>query len=243
MTIKRGDTVVRSPGYYPVGTRQNTATVYFGTYCLGFIFWLAGVLCWFFVRPGDVRRTLLTIFFFSNAIFIVPAAYPPTHLFYSATLARSLTWLLIPIYFHLHWYFPQRLGALNPGVIIALYYVGFAMAVAEMFHTLPDISPNIALFLAFGSSVILLLVHAWRSPEQRGDIILMAVSGIAYLAGSILFFFTGRVSEPGRIGIRRYHFFAACACRLSVCADAQTHGRDGNAFQPPGDGDHLRAGR
>ncbi len=188
LIIKRGDTVVSVAWDLPGWNLAENRARLFGTYILGFIFWLAGVLCWFFVRPGDLRRTLLTIFFFSNAIFIVLTSVASSHLFFSATLARSMTWLLIPIYFHLHWYFPQRLGALNPGVIIALYYVGFAMAVAEMFHTLPDVSPIVAMTLCFGSSIILLLVHAWRSPEQRGDIILMAISGIAYLAGSLLFF-------------------------------------------------------
>lgn len=78
---------------------------------LGWIFGIAGLLNYLSVRPKDARRRLLTVFYCFTAILLVTSTIVGrTRLWEASLVGRTTLWLSIPVYWHLHWIFPEHIS-------------------------------------------------------------------------------------------------------------------------------------
>jgi signal transduction histidine kinase len=78
---------------------------------LGWLFGIAGLLNYLSVRPKEVCWRLLTVFYCFTAILLVTSTMAGRMRLWEASLVgRTTLWLSIPVYWHLHWIFPERLS-------------------------------------------------------------------------------------------------------------------------------------
>lgn len=143
---------------------------------LPYVFWLIGTAALFLIKPGDTSEYLLVAFNYLTAVWLVTGIVSNTAYWHSAVIMRMAVWLCVPVYWHLHWHFPMSLGRLSPPLIGGLYLIAGALAVAEWFQKLPISLYLLAFLLAILGSVVLLVVHAIRRPEQRRDLMLLALA-------------------------------------------------------------------
>ena len=148
---------------------------------LPFAFWLAGVIATLLVRPKEIRRFLLILFFYLLAIAVSTGAISPYGNLYSSQILHSMVWLLIPVSWHLHWLFPHPLGPSPNRVLWGMYILAGLMAVAEWYGILPSPAYLVGFILALVNSVILLIIHIVSQPGQRRGAILL-LGGIALVA-------------------------------------------------------------
>jgi signal transduction histidine kinase len=162
----------RFPGF-------NTAEFYgrfFNIWVLAYIFWFAGSVVELSVRPRDIRRSLFIAASYLTALWLILGSLSATHIFGSPILLRAITWLLLPVYLHLHWVFPLPFRELPRPLWILFYAVCFSLAVAEMFQLPPKSLYYTAFLVALAGSLLLEVLHFVKQSSQRRDILLLAAS-------------------------------------------------------------------
>ncbi len=150
---------------------------------LAFFFWLAGTVTLLNLRPKDERWYLIIAFNYLIALILAfGSGVSFYHTWGSAILLRSVVWLCLPVFLHLHWVFPYPFRPLPRGLLWAAYSSAAFLAVAEWFQLLPRGLFNLGFLAAFGGSVILLVLHAILQPETRRDLgLLLTIALIAFL--------------------------------------------------------------
>ena len=170
---------------------------------LPYFFWLAGLGTVLVIRPVDIRRQLLIVFFYLTALWLMLGTTGGSHLWYSAVIFRALIWLTIPVYLHLHWVFPAPLAKLPTKAWWPLYALAGALAVAELIQRLDGNLYPIGLLIALGGSLVLLALHFILRKSQRRDIgILIILALLAFLPTLLLLglWVTARPSPVTAIG-------------------------------------------
>lgn len=143
---------------------------------LAYFFWLFGTLTLLLVRPRDERWRLLITFNYLTAIWLSAGGVSLSHLWNSALILRSTLWLAIPVYWHLHWVFPQPLGHLPARGWWVLYFIGGVFATLQWLQILPSGIYFFVLLLAIMGSVGLLVAHYVLPPNRRRDLSIMIVA-------------------------------------------------------------------
>lgn len=142
---------------------------------LPYMFWAAGTASLFFVRPRDIRWRTLTAYFYLTAVWVATGLVSAGSIWYSPIIMRMAIWMCVPVYLHLHWVFPRPLGNL-PGWFIWVVYLGaLGMAGLEWFQVLPQPAYFLALVIAGGGSIALLVIHAIRQPDERRGLMVMGI--------------------------------------------------------------------
>jgi signal transduction histidine kinase len=153
---------------------------------LAYAFWVAGTVTLFFFRPKDTRWRLLIAFNFLTALWLAAGSgVSRWHIWESAIVLRSVVWLCLPVYLHLHWVFPKPLGRLPAFVLWGLYVIATILAVAEWFLLLPPSAYYLGFLVAVVGSALLFGAHFILRPEQRQDIRLLAAIGLLAFVPSI----------------------------------------------------------
>jgi signal transduction histidine kinase len=188
LLIQRGDAAspITVPWVFP-GFTLNEALIRFNSqWWLAYVFWIAGTLTLFFLRPKDTRWRLLIAFNFLTALWLAAGSgVSRSHLWESALVLRSAIWLCLPVYWHLHWIFPKPLGRLPVFISRLIYFLAFILAGVEWFQLLPPSAYSLGFLLAVAGSVVLLGAHFIFKPEQRRDINFLVISGALALVPSI----------------------------------------------------------
>jgi signal transduction histidine kinase len=149
---------------------------------LAVVFWVVGELSLVLVRPKDARWRLLGAFYFITALWLAASINSTTHIWQSAIVLRMAVWLSVPIYWHLHWVFPQPLRRLPAFVWPALYGAALLLAAAEWFQLLPSQLYTLGFLLALGGTLILLVARLLLRHEQRRAVgWLVAAAALAFL--------------------------------------------------------------
>ncbi|RPI24129.1 MAG: hypothetical protein EHM70_21645 [Chloroflexota bacterium] len=143
---------------------------------LPYLFWAVGTAVLFLIRPRDTLWRLLVAFNYLTAVWLIAGIASGTALWHSAIVMRMAIWLCWPVYWHLHWHFPKALGRLSAYLVWGLYVIAGLIAVSEWFQVGPSSLYALGFALALLGSVILLIVHAVRLPEQRRDLSLLALA-------------------------------------------------------------------
>ncbi|MGE5223363.1 MAG: GAF domain-containing sensor histidine kinase [Omnitrophica WOR_2 bacterium] len=186
ITVLRNNQRATVPWTYPGQNYGETVSRILNPFWLSYIFWGFGTAVFLLVRPKDSRWRLLIYFNYITAVWIIAGALSNTHLWNSAIVLRMALWMSIPIYWHLHWIFPQPLGRLPKVVIAGIYLAGLGLTIAQLYERLPASSYTIAFLLAASGSLLLLFLRALLHPEQWRDLRLVLFSVTAVFFPMIL---------------------------------------------------------
>lgn len=163
---------------------------------LAYFFWLFGTLTFLLVRPRDERWWLLILFNYVTAIWLCVGGLSLWHTWNSALILRSTLWLALPIYWHLHWVFPQSLGPVPARGWWILYFFGALLATLQWLQILPGSLYYLVLLLAILGSVGLLVAHSILQPDRRRDLSIMILAvGLAILP-AVTIALIGLIAEP-----------------------------------------------
>jgi signal transduction histidine kinase len=154
-------------------------------------FWLVGSFVLLFMQPRDERWRILIVFSFITALWIaigLPAVYQVS---YSSIFVHVISWLMIPVYLHLHLLIPAPLGKRNRYILIsALYIVASIVAVAELFQVVPRFIYLLAILVAGLGSIIILGYRSFFLPSSADRLasrLMLAGVSLALGPGIILF--------------------------------------------------------
>ncbi|GAB4579469.1 MAG: hypothetical protein Fur0022_22070 [Anaerolineales bacterium] len=155
---------------------------------LAIVFLIAGSFTAFFIRPQNTTWNLLLAFNFIMAVWMATGSGPSqAHIASSALVLRSLTWLMIPVFLHLHWVFPQPLGSLPHPLFWSVYLLAFGLAVIQWFQAIPANFFFFGFLVAAGGSLVILLVKFIWKQDQRQEIRFLGYSLAVILIPSLLF--------------------------------------------------------
>lgn len=131
-------------------------------------FWMAGTAVLFFLRPCNTLWRMLIAFNYLTAVWIaagIPSVY---HIGTAVPVLRFATWLLIPVYLHLHLLAPRPLfDRAHRYLVPLLYLLGGGMAVLQIRFAISSAAHNSALLVALLGSVGLLLFRLARGGRRE----------------------------------------------------------------------------
>ncbi len=172
---------------FPGPTQDAIVDLVFNQSWLAYIFWFAGSLTLFLVRPKDERWRLMIGFNYLTAIWVITGGLSLYHLWESATISRMAVWLCVPVYLHLNWVFPKPFFKRPTLVVWGSYIIAIAFAIAEWFQILHANLYYSGFLFAIAGSVILLILHAVLQPEVRRDLRLLLIAALLALLLPIIF--------------------------------------------------------
>ncbi|HRN50246.1 MAG TPA: hypothetical protein PLC52_04440 [Anaerolineales bacterium] len=140
------------------------------TWWLSYVFWFAGAIIYFHVRPQDVRWRLLVVFCYVTAVWLMAGSLSRYVVFFSPVVFRTGIWLSLPVYLHLHWNFPRPFPRLPRLVWAALYAIGIGFAILQALGRLDPNWFGYALFVAVVGSLLMLLVRFFANRAERREV-------------------------------------------------------------------------
>ena len=191
ITVRRGDQPVTVPWIFPGPNKNELRARFINLWWLAFIFWFFGMLIQVFIRPKDTRWRLLTAANYLTAIWFITGSLSAFHLWGSSIILHAVAWLMLPVYLHLHWIFPNSLGRVPTWVVIILYLTSGILAVGELLQWFPRSFYVLGFLLALFGSVILLIIHFIRKPTERRVVRLLVASFLVAFFPSISLSVTG----------------------------------------------------
>ena len=153
-------------------------------------FWLAGTAVLLFLRPKDIRWRLLILQNYVTGLWLAIGTVSFSQIFGSTYLAIGLSWLIMPVYLHLHILMPSPIQLNGRRWIPALYVIAGLMALLNMLGVLPLWTYYLALLMGIGGSLCLLLWRTLRPglPAERSALNLMLLGiGVSLLPGILLY--------------------------------------------------------
>jgi signal transduction histidine kinase len=153
-------------------------------------FWLAGTIVLLFFRPCDRRWYLLVAFNYLTALWFIVGTVSVSHIYGSTSLLILLSWLLMPVYLHLHLLLPYPvIEGQQRWLIGAIYSGALLIALLSLFDIVPASSYSIALLIAMLGSILLLLVRLIRPAAAERPALYLMLTGIlvAVLPGLLWF--------------------------------------------------------
>ncbi|MFZ1754574.1 MAG: ATP-binding protein [Caldilineaceae bacterium] len=177
--------------FWVMPDRSNTSQIKrLSTIWVFLPFWLAGSAVLLFVRPKDVRWRLLILQNYITGLWLAIGTVSYSQIFGSTYLSIGLSWLIMPVYLHLHLLLPSSLHVKRRWWIPALYAIAGILALLNMLGILPLSTYYLALFIGIGGSLSLLLLRTLRPglPAERSVLNLMLLGiGVALLPGVLLY--------------------------------------------------------
>jgi signal transduction histidine kinase len=158
---------------------------FFNVWWLAYFFWFTGAFAQMIVRPKDRRMGLFVAANYLTGMFIMLGTISSFAFLGSPVLMRVVAWLMLPVYLHFHWIFPHSLRPIPGWVKSAFYVLCGALAITQFFST--ELSPLyfLAILLAFGGSIVLLVIHYVSQPKYRREVRILAVAALASLGFTV----------------------------------------------------------
>jgi signal transduction histidine kinase len=168
LTIRRGQVeqiaVHTVPGINPREFYRRLA----GSWPLPIIFWLGGSATLLFIHPRSQVRTLLALFCYINALWLGTQVLVYSDIDFADSAFRFLIWLCVPIYFRLHWHFPQPFRPMHPWLVIFLYAIFGSLGFINALGFLPANSFIVVYPLALVSSLAMLICQfIWHGTARH----------------------------------------------------------------------------
>jgi len=174
IVVERGGQTLTIPWTFPGLNSGDFYDQLPSEWIIAYFFWFAGLMTVLLVRPKDVRWRLISAFDFLTAIWLIAGSGNSSfHTWFSALVLRVVIWLCIPVYFHLHWIYPQPLGKLPRPVTLIFYFVFLGLAIAQVFQLFSSSLYLVGFLITVVGCLILLALHAFLQPEARSDLLLM----------------------------------------------------------------------
>jgi signal transduction histidine kinase len=134
---------------------------------MSYLFYIAGLMGLWFIRPRNSQRILFVLFNFVIAIWFSASLLSGPHELGAQYVLRAAFWLWLPIAWHFHWVFPRPLRNLPVWILGTFYVVCILMAIAQVTLLLPKDTYLISFLLAILGIIVLLLVHVFTQPDFR----------------------------------------------------------------------------
>lgn len=164
-----------------------------------FILWLLGSLAWFVLRPRNETWALVILFHHVTAVWLAVGTVSVYCTAWSSLMLHAVTWLMAPLYLHLHMVLPTPLLArrVRHRSLGVLYGLAGILAVLELFQALPSTAYFIGFLVAILGSLTLLVLRWWvrRAPTERQATHLMT-TGILLAFGPLLILAIGVLLAP-----------------------------------------------
>ena len=168
ITVIRDDVPVTVPWEFPGFTPQEFTNRLFNSWLLAYAFGIAGFAAQLTLRPRNLRRGLFITANYLVAIFLISGMLSSWHFWESSTLLHASSWLMMPIFIHLHWIFPQPFKRdISKFLLGFLYGSACLLATGEIFHLLPRSLYALGFIVAIVGSVILLVAHIITQKKER----------------------------------------------------------------------------
>jgi PAS domain S-box-containing protein len=153
-----------------------------------FPFWLAGTAVLLFLRPRDLRWRLLVAFMYTIAIWVLVGVLSSWRIGGSRIILGAVSFLMIPIFLHLHLLVPTAMAPRQaPRLLLLLYVVATGLAILEILQILPQELPLYGLAVAIFGSVGLLLYryfsHSSTTPERIAARLMLLGLGLSFGPG------------------------------------------------------------
>jgi len=185
IAIRRDGEFLTVPWVYPGFNRLEFRARFFNIWWLAYIFWFIGMCTQLFMRPKDAQWSLFVADNYLTGMFIMLGAVSSFQIMASAILLRVVAWLLFPAYIHFHWIFPRSLRHLPRWLRLVFYALCGAIALWQLFQANPGPLYFVAVILAFGGSILLLIAHYIFQPEYRRELGILAVAAFFSLGFTI----------------------------------------------------------
>ena len=160
-------------------------------------FWLAGTAVLILIRPRDRRWFLLVFFNFATATYLA-VGMSISQLLYSSFFIHAVTWLIAPLYIHLHLEIPNPIfRPVRRRYLVLLYLTGALLASLEVVRILPRQAFYLGLAAAIIGSLGLLayrLLTKLTASERLALRLMFLGIGLAFLPG-LLFVVTPIISQ------------------------------------------------
>jgi len=171
---------------------------------LAWLFGIAGLVNYLSVRPKDERWHLLTLFYALTAIVLVTSTpVVRLRLWEAPRVLRTIMWLCVPIYYHLHWIFPYRLWQLDRAIWVTAYLAAGSLVVVEWLGWIPAWSLLCSFLTAVAGILLPQVLRFFRpSPLKRARLLLLLLltGGLpALLLG--LFAIAGLAPNSATVGL------------------------------------------
>jgi len=187
MIVQRDGEHISVPWVYSGFTKTGFLSRFFNIWWLAYVFWFIGTSTQLFMRPKDKRWLLFLASSYLTAMFIMFGSVSSFHIWWGSALIRFVAWLAMPIYLHFHWIFPHSLRRIPRWLQMIFYFICCAIAIGELFLFIPRFFYVFAVILAFGGSVLLLLLHYILQPDHRREVSFLASAAFIALFPVILF--------------------------------------------------------
>lgn len=195
IVVQRNGNPVTVDWVLPSSHRPGFLTRFFNIWWLAYIFWLIGSSTQLFMRPKDTKWRLFVAINYLSGLFIMFGAVSSLTVMGSSILMRVVAWLLLPVYIHFHWIFPKSFRH-APQWLKTAFYIFFAgLAVAQLFRLLPNTLYFLAVVLAFGGSIVLLVLHYFLQPEHRREVRALAIASFISLSLIVLIGLIGSIGS------------------------------------------------
>jgi signal transduction histidine kinase len=166
---------------------------------LAYIFWIFGAIIELFIRPRDVKWWLLITINHLTGFWLLVGAYSSWHLFGASILLHAFTWLIVSLYLHLNWIFPEPLYSLPKSSGTLLYLVSSVFFISELFQLLPSSLFSLALVFALVLSFLIQIIRFMFRPRHRKKILMLAGFTLFASLPIILFLILSSFGEFPRI--------------------------------------------
>ncbi len=187
ITVQRNGSELIIPWKFPGFNQVEFNVRFFNIWGLAYIFWLSGAAIQLSIRPKDGRWRLFIAANYLTGLWLIFGSLSAWHLWGSSILLHAITWLILPVYLHLHWVFPRPLKELPKAAWIFVYLAGFSFAVAEVTQVLPKSLYALTFLLTLLGSIVLEGIHYIRQADQRRDVGLLVSSILVAFTPTIIF--------------------------------------------------------
>jgi signal transduction histidine kinase len=169
-------------------------------------FWLVGTSVLLFMYPRDDRWRLLIILSYLTTLWIATGLPSATRVADSSLVLHALSWILLPVFIHLHLIVPTPLFKHGQRyLLLPIYIICLLLAAAELIQALPSSVYLIGVLLAILLSISILTYRSVLSTSSAAKL-----SSRLMLTGVILAFGPGLIlwlvptllgQSPGRLVI------------------------------------------
>ncbi len=158
-----------------------------GTWWFSFVFWIAGTMTLFFIRPRDDRWIMLVLFNYLNAIWLSVGSGPShLHIWMSTFILSAAAWFCMPVYLHLHWVYPKPFSRLPILAWILLYVSAAILTLLEWFGRLPPYSFYYGFaFAVFGSMLMFGIRLIFQKESRKYILVLTFAVGLILLLPAV----------------------------------------------------------
>jgi signal transduction histidine kinase len=186
VVVMRNGVELTIPWRFPGFNLREFNGRFFNIWGLAYVFWFFGSVAQLSMRPKNDRWWLFVGANYLTSLWLIFGSLSSRHIWQSSILLHAITWLLLPVYLHLHWVFPHPFKGVPKTAQILFYAACIFLAVAEITQSLPKNWYALAFAAALLGSILLEIIHFIWQPDQRRDISLIAISMFVAFTPSIV---------------------------------------------------------